>query len=68
MRRFRRKARRFVAVPLPNPFGPAELVLCVDFGKDPHVNVSEEELLDVGNVIQATYGPEIAALFRLRTG
>jgi len=68
VRRFRRKARRFVAVPLPNPFGPAELVLCVDFGKDPHVNVSEEELLDVGNVIQATYGPEIAALFRLRTG
>lgn len=68
VRRFRRKARRFVAVPVPNPFGPAALVLCIDFGTDPLSNVSEEKLLDAGNVIQATYGPEIAALFRLRTG
>lgn len=68
VRRFRRKARRFVAVPVPNLFGPAALVLCIDFGTDPLSNVSEEELLDAGNVIQATYGPEIAALFRLRTG
>lgn len=68
VRRFRRKARRFVAVPLPNPFGPAELVLCIDFGADPHSNVSETKLREAGNVIQATYGPEVAALFRLRTG
>lgn len=68
VRRFRRKARRFVTVPLPNPFGPAQLVLCIDFGEATHGNLSEKQLRDIGNVIQATYGPEITVLFRLRTG
>lgn len=68
VRRFRRKARRFVAVPLPSPLGPRDLVLCIDFWRNPLTHVSVDDLAEVGNVIQATYGPEIAALFRLRTG
>ena len=65
--RFRRKARRFVAIPLQIGISPEELVLCVDFGKHPLEGVHEARLHDAAIEIQATCGYEIAALFALRT-
>ena len=67
IRCFGRKARRFLAIPLPMGISSEDLVLCVDFGRHPMEGDAEARLSGEAVEIQAACGYEIAALFALRT-
>ena len=65
--RFRKKARRFLAIPLSVGISSEDLVLCVDFGIHTLGGFACDRLRVEATEIQATCGYEIAALFALRT-